>query len=65
LCVDIDTGAIKPGTIYDDIEEYITDNNLKKQWAIDEQDDEADDIMDSDDKEEAKPRHIRLTIKAD
>ncbi len=62
MSVDIDSANnINPGTIFDDIQEYITDNNLEG-WAVDEQDDEADDIMDSDEKDEEKKKHIRLTI---
>ena len=63
MSVDIMTDNITPGTIFDDIQEYIENNGLEK-WAIDEQDDEADDIMD-DDEEETKQKHIRLTIQSD
>lgn len=34
-------------------------------WAVTEQDDDADDIMDNDDEEAEKAKHIRLTIAAD
>ena len=63
MSVDIMTDNITPGTIFDDIQEYIENNGLEK-WAIDEQDDEADGIMD-DDEGETKQKHIRLTIQSD
>lgn len=58
-------GAIKPGMIFDDIEEYIESNELKDKWILTENEDEADDILDSDDAEVQKDKHLRLTIKAD
>jgi len=63
LSVDIMTDLIKPGTIYDDIQEYIETNELEK-WTVDEVDDEVDDIID-DDEAETKAKHIRLTIAKD
>ena len=57
--------AIKPGMIWDDIEEYIDSNELKDKWALSENEDEADDIMDDDDAAVEKDKHIRLTIKPD
>ena len=43
--------AIKPGMIFDDIEEYIESNELKEKWILTENEDEADDILDSDEAE--------------
>lgn len=57
--------SIKPGMIYDDIEEYIETNELKEKWVLTENEDEADDILDSDDAAVEKDKHIRVTIKAD
>ena len=58
------TDTIKPGTIWDDIEEYIQMNELTEKWALTENEDDADDIMD-DEEEETRAKHIRLTIQAD
>ena len=65
MSVDIDSANnINPGTIFDDIQEYIEDQNLEG-WAVTEQDDEADDIIDDDDQDATKNKHIRLTIPQD
>jgi hypothetical protein len=48
LSVDINLDTIKPGTIFDDIQEYIEVNELSEKWAIAECEDDADDIMDDD-----------------
>jgi hypothetical protein len=58
------TDLIKPGTIWDDIEEYIQMNDLKDKWVLTENEDDADDIMD-DEEEETRAKHIRLTIQGD
>merc|ERR1719498_386596 len=62
---DILTELIKPGHIWDDIEEYIEENGLKEQWELTEAEDAADDIMDDDDEKAERQRHIRITIKPD
>jgi hypothetical protein len=59
------TENIKPGHIWDDLEEYIETYELKDQWTVEETEDVADDIMDDDDASVEKPRHIRITIKPD
>jgi hypothetical protein len=56
------TDNIKPGVIWDDIEEYIEEKELKEQWALEEVEDAADDILDDDDASAEKPKHIRITI---
>lgn len=61
---DILTDLIKPGHIWDELEEYIELNQLKEQWELTEAEDVADDIMD-DDKATEKQKHIRITIKPD
>lgn len=62
---DVLTELIKPGHIWDDLEEYIETNNLKEQWELTEAEDAADDIMDDDDASAEKQKHIRITIKPD
>jgi len=64
LSFDINAETIKPGMIWDDLEEHITDNTLEEKWKLEECEDGADDIMDDDEATE-KPKHIRLTIQAD
>lgn len=46
MAYDINLDTIKPGTIWDDIEEYIQINELTEKWILTENEDEADDIMD-------------------
>lgn len=62
---DVLTELIKPGHIWDDLEEYINENSLQEQWELAETEDAADDIMDDDDASVEKPKHIRITIKPD
>ena len=61
LAFDINNEFVKPGTLWDDIESYIQDYNLEN-WALTENDDEADAIMDDEDEEATKSKHIRITI---
>lgn len=63
--MEVNTESIKPGHIWDDLEEYIENNELKDQWTLEEAEDAADDIMDDDDASAEKPRHIKITIKPD
>lgn len=63
MSYDIDTTKIKPGHIFEDIEEYIQTNELK--WELKEQEDEVDDIMGEDDPTATKPKHLRVTIQPD
>jgi len=65
LSFDINSETIKPGMIYDDIDEHIQDNNLTEQWGLAECEDEADDIIDDDEEGATRGKHIRLTIKPD
>ena len=65
MSYEINTYKIQPGHIWDDIEEYIEQNELKGKWELTENEDEADDIMDDDEAEAEKPKHIRLTINPD
>lgn len=37
-------------------------SELEGKWALTEEEDEADDIMDDDSGEAEKPKHIRITI---
>ena len=64
IAYDINLETIKPGTIWDDIEEYILENELNEKWALEEVEDAADDIMD-DDEQTDKDKHIRITIQPD
>ena len=48
LSYDINTETIKPGTIWDDLQDYIESNELTEKWALTEAEDDADDIMDDD-----------------
>lgn len=65
MAYDCPLSTIKPGHIWDDIEEYIEVNELKDQWALTEQDDVADDILDDDAEDAVKSKHMRITIKPD
>ena len=64
MAYDIILDQIKPGTIWDDIEEYIENNGLTEKWALTEDEDAVDDIMD-DDEQQDKPKHFTITIKPD
>lgn len=65
ISTEINLESIKPGTIWDDIQEYIQENELSEKWAISENVDDADDIMDDDDAQAEKNKHIRITIQPD
>lgn len=65
MAYDINLDTIKPGTIWDDIEEYIQMNELTEKWILTENEDETDDIMDDDEEGQTRSKHIRLTIKPD
>merc|ERR1712227_1045024 len=65
MAYDINIDLIKPGTIYDDVEEYIHENGLDEKWALTEEEDAADDIMDDDTEDAQKFKHIKLTIQPD
>jgi len=62
ISCEINLDSIKPGTIWDDIQEYIEENELSEKWTLSENVDDADDIMDDDDAQAEKSKHIRITI---
>lgn len=65
MSYDINTDTIKPGTIWDDLQEYIESNELGEKWALTEAEDDADDIMDDETEGAQKAKHIRITIQPD